>query len=327
MKGPFISVIMPVYNGAVYLREAIDCILCQTYDHFEFIIINDGSTDESANIVNNYDDSRIRYYEQDNCGLAATLNRGIELSKGKYIARQDQDDISFPNRFEGQINFLEANPDYGMVGTWAEIWIGKKRTKRNHKHPSDNLMLQFDLLFTNPFVHSSMMIRRSVFDEVGMYTTDTYRQPPEDYELWSRVARRFKVANIPAVLQVYREVPRSISRTKMDPVRDRTVNISRENLLVTLKNSVTAEQMLELSAMMHGAYHLLTSNPYFHELSHFVVMAADILSDFHHVPRSMLKGRVRSHLRILRNRYLSYRYGKLCAVPAYLMKSIKGLTV
>ena len=117
-----ISVILPVYNGSEYLTESIDCILNQTYSNFEFIIIDDGSTDDSAAIIANYTDVRIRFYSQQNQGLASTLNRGISLANGNYIARQDQDDVSLPNRFAQQVAFLEANPEYGMVGTWAAIW-------------------------------------------------------------------------------------------------------------------------------------------------------------------------------------------------------------
>ena len=117
-----VSVVLPVYNGAKYLRDAIDSMLAQSYANFELIIIDDGSTDDSINIISAFNDPRIRLYSQENQGLAATLNRGITLAKGAYIARQDQDDVSLPNRLSKQAAFLETNPDYGMVGTWASIW-------------------------------------------------------------------------------------------------------------------------------------------------------------------------------------------------------------
>jgi len=119
---PVISVLLPIYNGAPYLVEAIDSVLNQTWKDFELIVINDGSTDDSAAIVHGYDDPRIRYYEHENIGLAATLNRGIDLAVGEFIARQDQDDISKPERFARQIVYLTAHPECVLIGTWAEIW-------------------------------------------------------------------------------------------------------------------------------------------------------------------------------------------------------------
>src|SRR5687767_7542953 len=100
MSQPLISVLLPVYNAEKYLRESIDSILKQTYSNFEFLILNDGSTDGSEEIIKSYSDPRIRYSKHENCGLAATLNKGIEQAKGEIIARQDQDDISLPERFQ-----------------------------------------------------------------------------------------------------------------------------------------------------------------------------------------------------------------------------------
>ena len=230
MARPELSVLLPVYNGASHLREAIESILSQTYADFELIVIDDGSTDDSLSILEEYADSRIRVFSHTNRGLAASLNRAIGLAKGRYVARQDQDDVSLPQRFEKQVRFLKEHPTAGMVGTWARILAGNAETGRVHRHPSDNATLKFALMFDNPFVHSSMMIRKSVFDSVGVYTTDPSRQPPEDYELWSRIARAFDVANIPEVLHIYREVPKSMSRDHANPFLDRVVNISAENI-------------------------------------------------------------------------------------------------
>lgn len=229
-KKPLVSVILPVYNGEKYLDEAIKSILSQSYKRFELIIIDDGSKDKSLSIIKRFKDSRIKVYSQTNKGLAKTLNRGISLSKGTYIARQDQDDFSYPNRLEKQVNYLNINPRCGLVGTWAEIWEGNnKKTRRSHKHPSINKLLQFFLLFNNPFVHSSVMIRKTALKEVGLYSTDKSRQPPEDYELWSRIAQKYELANIPEILHAYREVPKSMSRSKLG-FKSKVVKISRENL-------------------------------------------------------------------------------------------------
>jgi len=152
---PIVSVILPVYNGLPYLEEALDSVLTQSFRDFELIVINDGSTDGSAAIIENLHDPRIRFFQQTNKGLATTLNRAISLARGKYIARQDQDDVSLPTRFERQVAFLDANQEAGMVGTGAEIWVGNERTNRFLQHPADNAAIKFGLLFDNHFVHSS----------------------------------------------------------------------------------------------------------------------------------------------------------------------------
>ena len=143
---PAISVLLPVYNGSPYLAEAIDSILNQTRNDFELIILNDGSKDNSAGIVHEYDDPRIRYYEHENIGLAATLNRGIGVSAGAFIARQDQDDISRPERFARQMTYLAAHPECVLVGTWADIWSENRGTERTLRHPTDNALIKLELL-------------------------------------------------------------------------------------------------------------------------------------------------------------------------------------
>src|SRR5688500_9607984 len=120
-NSPIISVVLPVYNSENYIKEAIDSILNQTFKDFELIIINDGSVDRSAEVIQAIKDSRIVYVDQQNSGLAATLNRGIQMARGKYIARQDNDDISIPERLDMQVNFMENNPGVALLGTCAEI--------------------------------------------------------------------------------------------------------------------------------------------------------------------------------------------------------------
>ena len=248
---PRVSVILPVYNGEPYLAESIDCILGQTFADFELIIINDGSTDDSAACVARFSDSRIRYFEQPNAGLAATLNRGISLAQGAYLARQDQDDIAHPERFAAQAAFLDAHPGYCMVGTWAEIFSETESGQRFHRHPTENLELKLHLHFRNPFVHSSMMLRTDVLRAIGGYCTDKTRQPPEDYELWSRMARAGKVANIPRVLVRYREVLSSMSRVGGDdPFLPMVHKIACENIAISLEKSHETKAGQELVSLM-----------------------------------------------------------------------------
>ena len=258
MNEPLVTVLMPVYNGAADLRKALDSVLCQTYERFEFLVINDGSKDDSASLLDAIDDPRVKVVHQENMGLAATLNRGIALARGRYIARQDQDDLSHPDRLEKQIAYMDAHAECGLLGTRAEIWVGDLPTERAHDHPSEHAVLCFDLLFNNPFVHSSVMLRKEAVLSIGGYTTDPQRQPPEDYELWSRMARRFKVANLPERLLVYREVPLSMSRSGPNPFLDRLVTISAENL--AFANGLAAPDTVstDVAALTHSAFHRLS---------------------------------------------------------------------
>lgn len=306
---PLVSVLLPVYNGRNYVTSAINSILKQTYDNYEIIVINDGSTDDSALLINNISDSRIHYYEQENQGLAASLNRAIGMAKGKYLCRQDQDDVSLPLRLERQVEFLETHSRCGMVGTWAEIWGEGTRTDRIHKHPADNASLQFFLLFNNPFVHSSVMIRKEAIDKVGLYSTDRNRQPPEDYELWSRIARDFEIANIPEILHVYREIPGSMSRDGMNPFLEKVVNISAENLSwVTGRNS-SDTVVRDLAAFAHGAAHLISPRPRFAELACLLREAAEKVCRREGMEACPVEEDVEIRLRLIRNHYLNHRFG------------------
>jgi len=288
---PLVSVLLPVYNGAEYLAASIESILSQTYRNLELIIVDDGSEDNSAEIIRRFHDPRIRPYHQENQGLARTLNRAILMAEGEFIARQDQDDLSLPQRLEKQIMFFETHPHHGMVGGWAEIWVGNTRSERIHRHPADNHYLQFDLLFDNPFVHSSMMLRKSVFETVGLYSTDKARQPPEDYELWSRVARQFAIANIPEVLLVYREVLGSMSRVGARPFLDRLIKISVENLLWITGKPSADSHVTDVAALNHAAYHRVSPRPRIGKMSKVIYDAADRLSDAYQVPRRILRER------------------------------------
>ncbi|MBI2781895.1 MAG: glycosyltransferase [Chloroflexi bacterium] len=260
---PAVSVILPVYNCPQYVGSAIESILEQTFASFELIVIDDGSTDETPDVLRRYQDPRIRHLAQTNQGLAPTLNRGIAAARGRYIARQDQDDVSLPDRFAKQLAFLDANPQCDLLGTWAEIWEGDARTERSHRHPSANADLKILLLFDNPFVHSSVMIRRSALTLAGAYSTDPLRQPPEDYELWSRLARTAEVANLPEILHVYREVPGSMSRARPTPFVDHLVMLSAENIgwAAGLKPSHT--QVINLASLAHRAYDRVQGAPDF----------------------------------------------------------------
>jgi len=201
---PEVSVIMPVYNASDYLTEAIDSIICQTFGDWELILIDDGSTDNSRDIIKTYakSDRRIRYYKNEqNLGLIRTLNKGIGLCTGRYIARMDADDISLPDRFEVQYRFLESNIDIAMCGTYALLIDAKGDEVGRVTHLSSDEYIRINLMFSPSFIHPSIMIRTDV---LRSNPYDEAYKHAEDYELWCRIANNYKVANIPSFLLKYR---------------------------------------------------------------------------------------------------------------------------
>lgn len=234
-----VSVLLPVYNGERYIAQSIESILVQTRCDLELIIIDDGSIDGSWNIIRRYTDSRVRAIRQQNRGLAGTLNKAIKLAKGKFIARQDQDDIALPERIALQIEYMEQYSSVGLLGTWADIIEEDVSSKRTLKHPTGQASIVFSMLFDNAFVHSSVMIRRSILQTTGGYDETLTKDPPEDYELWSRMMRHTDVANLGEVLLHYRETAGSMSR-KPDPVfMKRVMAISAGNIAWMLGIEVT----------------------------------------------------------------------------------------
>ena len=207
-----ISVILPVYNGEKYLKEAIESILNQTYTNFEFIIIDDGSKDSSLEIIKEYEkeDERIVVVSRENKGLIATLNEGIEKAKGKYIARMDQDDISLPNRFEEQLKFLEKNPEIGVCGTWVEVF-GENRNSTLWKMPIKDEELRPRLLFSVTFAHPSVMMRKGLINQYNLRYNEKYINA-EEYKFWLDLSEFTKFGNIPKKLLLYRYHDASISR-------------------------------------------------------------------------------------------------------------------
>lgn len=315
-NSPLLSVILPVYNGLPYLRQAVESVLAQSFADFELIVINDGSRDASQALLETFDDPRMRLVQQENRGLAATLNIGIAQARGRYIARQDQDDICLPGRFEKQVDFLEANAGVMLLGTAAEIWQGDKRTERVMRHALDCPALKFGLLFNNYFIHSSVMLRRSVFDRVGGYSEDKARQPPEDYELWSRIAREFDVANLPDILMAYREVPGSMSRTGNRPFLKNLVQICAENMAVACGLPADSAAILGLANLLHGRYEAVPGGVQLSPMETLIETAALGVGRKTGSDSPALELAKRQKLRELRFRFMDYRAGGLLGLAA-----------
>lgn len=210
-KAPEVSVLMSVYNGETYLCECMDSVLSQTFRDFEFIIVDDGSTDKSKEIVRSYKDDRIILLENtENKGLAWSLNRGIKHARGTYIARMDADDVMLPERLERQVQYLKGNPDIDGCGTWAKVVDETGKPLYELTPPDKYEQLVNEMIISNRFVHPSMCVKRSMLLELKGY--NEHFKYSQDYELWFRMlAKGFKLANIPEYLTVYREHSGAIS--------------------------------------------------------------------------------------------------------------------
>lgn len=213
MNNPKVSVIMSVYNGEKYLREAIDSILSQTFNDFEFIIINDGSTDNSKNILDSYSDGRMRIFHNSNKGLIGSLNEAIGYCRGEFIARMDADDICNPNRFDQQIMFFKNNPECVLVGSHAQIIDedGKNNGEFNYPPEKWDKIKRYSL-FHNPFIHSSVMFRKMLTNNICFYNNSYINI--EDYELWTRLIYKYPCSNIPQNLIKYRIHNNQVTKKK-----------------------------------------------------------------------------------------------------------------
>lgn len=232
-----ISVIMPVFNGQKYLAEAIESILYQTFPHYEFIIIDDASSDKSLPIAQHYAklDPRIRLiHNNENVGIAKSLNKGIELAKGFYIARMDADDISLPDRFQKQVDFLEENPHIAVLGG-AFIYIDASGTpsKQVNYFPRPN-QVRWKLFFGNHLAHPTIMMRADLFKQHGIHYNETL-QTTQDYDLWVNIVQHHQLANLPDVLIYYREHNASVSSRLFGKQKNTHIKIRGELISRTVK--------------------------------------------------------------------------------------------
>ena len=245
MSSPVVSVLMPVYKTSQYLREAMDSMLAQTFTDFELIVLNDCSPDNAESILDEYKDPRIvRYLGEKNQGLANVLNIGMQMARGKYIARMDSDDISALNRLEVQINFMEQHPDIdlcscGMIlfGAMEDQWIRE----------SDLETVRINALFFSPILHAASVWRRCAFEMHGL----RFRQemvPAEDYDLWCRaLSDGLRLVNIPDCLYQYRIHPNQA--TEDTEKRLQKEQVVREGYLHTLFPKAEDKDIVSIAAM------------------------------------------------------------------------------
>lgn len=236
---PRVTVLMAVHNGECYLQDAIGSILGQTFADFEFLVIDDGSTDGSAAIVEAFGDPRVRLVKNgENRGLAASLNRGLELACGEFVARMDADDLSLPLRLARQVAFLDRHPAVGVCGSWIR-YLGETEGKVV-RYPADPEVIRAGLLFDPMVAHPSVMLRREPFLRHGLRYDTAFRRS-QDYELWARAAHAISFSNVPEVLLLYRSHPsqsRALHRGDQEDAAGRV----RRSLLSALGIEPTEEE-------------------------------------------------------------------------------------
>ncbi|WET01226.1 glycosyltransferase family 2 protein [Flavobacterium sp. YJ01] len=245
-KTPKITVIMPVYNCELYIADAVDSILNQTYNDFELLIIDDASTDSTVSIIKNFNDERIQLIEKPkNSGYTNSLNFGLQLAKGEYIARMDGDDISLPERFEKQINFLNSNKNIIVCGSLLNI-IG---TNHIQPLPENHEDIKIAFLKGNAMVHPSVMFR-NVNDNNFSILYDTAKEPAEDFDLWVRLLSIGELHNLQEVLLNYRVHDAQVSH-KREIQQMESAMESRINMLAYLNCNIDLRERNLLKKILH----------------------------------------------------------------------------
>ena len=243
---PFVSVIMAVYNQEDYVKHAIESILSQTYGSFEFLIVDDGSTDDTTTICNKYAQevsSRIRIFRNErNLGLTRSLNIGLISARGKYIARMDADDVSLPERLETQVTYLESHPEIGLVGSfYSEIDGIGNIINTIVEFPVTPIIINWRLCFENPIAHPPIMVRKELLDRVDGY--DEKYAVSQDYDLFIRLARITRLANISEVLFYWRVHTNNVSKSRNKEQREAAYEISRKNATQLLGRDVSEKEI------------------------------------------------------------------------------------
>lgn len=246
---------MPVYNAERYLAEAIQSILDQSYTNFEFLIINDGSTDQSTEIIKKIGkrDVRIILLQQPtNSGIIKALNLGLQRAKGKYIARMDADDKSLPGRLLKQVKYMESHPEIGILGCAVQYIDREGNLLGTPAIIHDNLSIRWDILFKSPFFHPTVMIRKGILDKYNLQY-DALAHYAEDYDLWTRILLKTKGAILKDILLNYRLHPSSVTHRNKLKQKNIAVEISSWSMQNHLPNAKLAiEELRELSRALRG---------------------------------------------------------------------------
>lgn len=248
MSPTSITVIMSVHNGRRFLPAAMNSILQQTFSDFEFIIINDGSTEPVDDLIEGIFDPRIIYIKQRNVGLTRSLNRAIDMSHGDYIARMDSDDVSDITRLEKQARQVEINPNLDMVGTFFDIIDKNDNLIRSKILLTDPLYRLWRLQFHNNYAHGSMMMKKSSVQRIGKY--DVSLKYAQDYDLWRRLSKKDNTMIIPEALYRYRLVEDSAQASvkNYDDQLGAAVTISNNSLRTSVED-LTDEELIHVRSV------------------------------------------------------------------------------
>lgn len=247
MPSPFVSVIIPCYNAEGFIEQSIQSIIMQTYKNLEIIVCDDCSTDGTYQILEKLtlEDKRIVLLRNErNLQIVTTLNKMIEIAKGKYIARMDADDLSLSTRIEKQVKFLENNPDYGICGTRAWVIDEKNKIINKSRIPRTNADIQIFKNYDSPFFHPSVMIRTDI---MKMYFYNLEYQFCEDFELWQRILKRTKGINLSERLFLYRRVETSICNNSHSQQK-------QNELRKKLQTGFDVKNIYKLKSLESGAF-------------------------------------------------------------------------
>jgi glycosyltransferase involved in cell wall biosynthesis len=244
---PRVTVLMPVYNAASHLREALTSILAGSFADVELLAINDGSTDESERILQSIADPRLRVVQNpENLGVIATLNRGLDLAEGDLIARMDADDISMPERIARQVEFMDANPEIGLSGTWAKT-LGA-RPERMIRVPLSAVEIHAQLFAFNALCHPTVILRRNLLAQHKLRYSAEARHG-EDLDLWMRSSDNFGLANLPIVGLRYRVHANQVTKRFEVEQQETLTKLRRRQLLALVPDADEAAVELHLKAL------------------------------------------------------------------------------
>lgn len=249
-RTPRVSVLMSAYNSEKYIAAAIESILTQTFTDFEFVIINDGSTDRTPEIIAEYAarDKRIKFIDNRiNAGLIAALNQGLDFCRGEYIARMDSDDISLPTRFQIQTEYLDAHPECGVVGAWIKCFWNNGNTKTN-RYPEKVSLL--DMVASNPIANPVSMIRRKILSDKNFKYNPEF-VAAEDYAMWTELIFLCEIHNLQSVLLEYRCHNNNIS-VRMNETQSKNTKIISDGILNKISDVPQIQKRLrKIAKTMH----------------------------------------------------------------------------
>jgi len=242
MSSPAVTVLLAVHNGGELLRASIESVLAQTFTDWELLVVNDGSTDQTLAILDEYHDPRLRVVTNpENVGLTRSLNRGVREARGALIARQDADDLSGRTRLQKQVAFLKAHRDVQLLGSSAWRLNPTGRITGSNDLPTTHDAIRWASIVDCPFLHTSVMFRReTVLREFGAY--DEQFSISQDYDLWNRIAARGAVANLSERLVSMREHPRSMTRTRSEATNEEIARILEANWKALFPARVFSEE-------------------------------------------------------------------------------------